>query len=152
MTDAQETIAEETGRWADIFTGRTGVYTFVLGLGMVLFAINQFVVATILPTVLADLGGVGFYSWAFSLFAVGAIIGAASANPLREAFGVRRAYAGAGLVLGLGLAGAALAPDMPTLVGSRLVQGIGGGAVASLRRCVGRLRSPPWPHSYSHFC
>lgn len=131
MTDAQATTSEETGRWADIFTGRIGVYTFVLGLGMGLFAINQFVVATIMPTVLADLGGVDFYTWAFSLFAVGAIIGAASANPLREAFGVRRAYAGAGLVLGLGLAGAALAPDMQTLVGWRLVQGIGGGAVAS---------------------
>jgi MFS family permease len=143
MTDAQATTGEETGRWADIFTGRTGVYTFVLGLGMGLFAINQFVVATILPTVLADLGGVGFYSWTFSLFAVGAIIGAASANPLREAFGVRRAYAGAGLVLGLGLAGAALAPDMPTLVASRLVQGIGGGAVASQGYGLVAIAYPP---------
>lgn len=130
-TDGHTVAAGETGSWADIFTGRTGIYTLVLGLGMALFAINQFVVATILPTVLAELGGVDFYTWTFSLFAVGAIIGAASANALREAFGVRRAYAGAGLILGIGLAGAAFAPDMPTLVGWRLVQGIGGGAVAS---------------------
>ncbi len=143
MTDAQATTAEETGRWADLFTGRIGAYTFVLGLGMGLFAINQFVVATIMPTVLADLGGVDFYTWAFSLFAVGAIIGAASANPLREAFGVRRAYAGAGLVLGLGLAGAALAPDMQTLVGWRLVQGVGGGAVASQGYGLVAIAYPP---------
>ncbi len=143
MTETQATTAEETGRWADIFTGRIGAYTFVLGLGMGLFAINQFVVATIMPTVLADLGGVDFYTWAFSLFAVGAIIGAASANPLREAFGVRRAYAGAGLVLGLGLAGAALAPDMQTLVGWRLVQGVGGGAVASQGYGLVAIAYPP---------
>ena len=122
---------EPSGRWADIFIGRYGVYTFVLNLGMMLFAINQFVVATIMPTVVADLGGVDYYTWAFSLFAVGAIIGSASAGPIQDAFGAQRAYAGAGLVLGVGLAGAALAPDMPTLVGFRLIQGIGGGAVAS---------------------
>ncbi|MBK19023.1 MAG: hypothetical protein CMM52_09350 [Rhodospirillaceae bacterium] len=131
MTDTEGPAEEETGCWADIFTGRLGVYTLVLGLGMGLFAINQFVVATIMPTVLEDLGGVRFYSWAFSLFAVGAIIGAASAHALRDAFGLRPAYAGAGLILGLGLAGAALAPDMLTFVGWRLLQGIGGGALAS---------------------
>ena len=131
MTYMQGSQGEENGHWGDIFTGRTGIYTLVLGLGMALFAINQFIVATIMPTVLEDLGGVQFYSWVFSLFAVGAIIGAASAHGLREAFGLKRAYAGAGLMLGLGLTGAALAQDMPTLVGWRLVQGIGGGALAS---------------------
>jgi len=98
---------------------------------MLLFAINQFVVATIMPSVVADLGGVSYYTWAFSLFAVGAIVGAASAGTLRNSFGARRAYAGAGLMLSLGLAGSALATDMPTLVGWRLVQGVGGGAMAS---------------------
>jgi len=125
------TDAEPAGSWAEILSGRYGLYTLLLNLGMILFAINQFVVATIMPTVVADLGGVDYYTWAFSLFAVGAIIGAASAGPVREAFGVRRSYTGAGLILAAGLAGAALATDMPTLVGFRLVQGIGGGVVAS---------------------
>ncbi|MGE3245042.1 MAG: MFS transporter, partial [Beijerinckiaceae bacterium] len=41
-------------------------------------------------------------------------------------------YAGAGLVLAVGLLGSALAPNMPVLVGWRFVQGLGGGAVAAL--------------------
>ena len=131
MTQADGEAQEAPVRWSEIFIGRYGVYTFVLNLGMMLFAINQFVVATIMPTVVADLGGVDYYTWAFSLFAVGAIIGSASAGPVRDAFGARRAYVWAGVVLGIGLAGAALAPDMPTLVAFRLIQGIGGGAVAS---------------------
>jgi MFS family permease len=122
---------EGRGRWSEIFLGRYGVYTLVLNLGMTLFAINQFVVATLMPTIVAELGGVDFYTWAFSLFAVGAIIGSASAGPLREAFGAQLSYAGAGLVLGAGIVAAALANDMPTFVASRLIQGIGGGAVAS---------------------
>ena len=131
MTTPSDPSQAEEARWADIFSGRLGVLTFVIGLGMGLFAINQFVVATIMPTVVRDIGGVDYYTWAFSLFAIGAIIGSASANPLRQAFGVRQAYVGAGLLFGIGLTAAALAPDMPTLVAARLVQGIGGGAVAS---------------------
>jgi MFS family permease len=98
---------------------------------MLLFAINQFVVATVMPSVVADLGGLRYYTWAFSLFAVGAIIGAASAGTLRDAIGARRAYAGAGLLLGIGLIGSALATDMLSLVGWRLIQGLGGGAIGS---------------------
>ena len=131
MSEQPDGASEATGSWAEIFTGRNGLYTLILNLGMLLFAINQFVVATVMPSVVADLGGMVYYTWAFSLFAVGAIIGAGSAGPLREAFGVRPTYAAAGLALGLGLAGSALATDMPTMVGFRLVQGIGGGAVAS---------------------
>ncbi len=131
LTEPDSSVEQPTGSWAEIFSGRNGLYTLILNLGMLLFAINQFVVATVMPSVVADLGGVSYYTWAFSLFAVGAIIGAGSAGPLREAFGVRPTYAAAGLALGLGLVGSALATDMPTLVGWRLVQGIGGGAVAS---------------------
>lgn len=143
MNKSDPSHPEEEARWSDIFTGRLGALTFVLGLGMGLFAINQFVVATIMPTVVRDIGGVDYYTWAFSLFAVGAIIGSASANPLRQAIGVRRAYAGAGLTLGIGLAGAALAPDMQTLVASRLIQGMGGGAVASSGYGLIAIAYPP---------
>ena len=99
MAEQAPDTDQPEARWVEIFTGRMGVYTFVLALGMTLFASNQFVVATIMPTVVADLGGLDFYTWAFSLFAMGAIMGAASAGPLREALGVRMAYAGAGLML-----------------------------------------------------
>jgi len=138
------TPAPEAGRWADIFTGRFAVYTLVLGLGMTLFATNQFVVTTIMPSVVAELGGVDFYSWAFSLFAVGAIVGAASAGPMREAFGARRSFLAANLTLAVGLAGAAIAPDMPVFVAFRLIQGIGGGAVAS--QCYGLVAVLYPPH------
>lgn len=129
MTSAQQDRSERP--WSEILFGRYGLHTFVLVLGMTLYAIIQFVVATIMPSIVADLGGLDYYTWSFSLFAVGAIAGSASAGPVREAIGMRRAFAGAGLVLGLGLAGAALAGDMPSLVAWRLVQGIGGGGVAS---------------------
>jgi hypothetical protein len=69
------------GPWAEIFVGQYGPITFVLILGMALYAVNQFVVATIMPSVAAELGDVYFYTWSFSLFAVGAIAGSASNKP-----------------------------------------------------------------------
>ena len=119
------------GRWSDIFKGRLGVYNLVINLGTLLFAIDTFVVATILPTIVDDIGGVQYYSWNFSLFAVGSIIGAASASPVRDTAGQRTAYAGAGLIFLVGILGSALAPNMLTVVAFRFLQGIGGGAILS---------------------
>ena len=119
------------GRWSDVLSGRLGIYTLVLTLGMILFAVSNFVVVAIMPTVAADIGGLGYYAWTFSLFSVGAVIGAAGIGPMREAFGHRTAYVGGGLVFVIGLVGAALAPGMEILVAWRLVQGVGGGAIAS---------------------
>lgn len=143
MTGQAESGAEKAGPWSAIFVGRLGVYTLILNLGMAVFAINHFVVATIMPSLVEDLGGLDYYTWAFSLFAVGSIIGAASAGPTSDAFGMRRVYAGAGLLMGLGLAGNALAWDMPSVVAFRLLQGIGGGAVASLAYGLIAVYYPP---------
>jgi len=119
------------GRWSDVLRGRLGIYTLALTLGTTLFAVSHFVVVAIMPTAAAEIGGLGYYAWTFSLFSVGAVIGAAGIGPMREVFGHRKAYVGGGLVFVIGLVGAALAPGMEILVAWRLVQGIGGGAIAS---------------------
>lgn len=123
----------ETGsRWRDIVGRRYGPYTLAINLGIFMWAINNLVVAGIMPTVVADIGGMRLYSWTFALFSTGSVIGAASAGPLRETFGARAAYAWAGILFGIGLAGAAASPNMEILVAMRLIQGLGGGAVSSL--------------------
>ena len=124
-------ISATISDWRAIFAGRLGLYTLLLNLGTGLFAINQFVVSTIMPTVVYDLGGVRYYAWAFALFAVGAIIGAASSGPAREAFGDRGAFVGASVLLTAGLIGAALANDILVLIFWRFIQGLGGGGLGS---------------------
>ncbi len=133
MPDPRPSTSHSTGpgRWSDILSGRLGIYTLALTLGTTLFAVSNFVVVAIMPAAAADIGGLGYYAWTFSLFAVGAVIGASGVGPVREAFGDRAAYVGGGLVFVIGLAGAASAPEMEFLVGWRLVQGFGGGAIAS---------------------
>jgi len=124
-------VSSDTGRWADILHGRLGLYTLALNMGTILFAISNFVVVSILPTAADDIGGLQYYAWTFALFSVGAVIGAASTGPVREAHGHRTTLVLAGLIFVAGLAGAGLAPNMETVVFWRLIQGIGGGAIAS---------------------
>ena len=120
------------GRWIDLVSGRYGLYTLAINLGVLMWAINQLVVSGIMPTVVADIGGMRLYSWTFALFSMGSVIGAASAGPLKDAFGSRGAYAGVGAIFFLSLVGCGFAPNMETLVAWRLFQGFGGGAVTSL--------------------
>lgn len=130
-TVSDESNSAGPGRWSDVLSGRLGIYTLALTLGTTLFAVSNFVVVAIMPAAAADIGGLGYYAWAFSLFSVGAVIGASGIGPMCEAFGHRTTYVGGGLVFVTGLAGAAFAPEMEFLVGWRLVQGVGGGAIAS---------------------
>jgi len=123
--------AAAKGRWSDILKGNLGLYTLVLNLGTILFAVSTFVVVSVMPTAAEEIGGLRYYAWTFALFSVGSVIGSAGTGPLREAYGHRITYVGGGILFVIGLVGAALAPNMETLVFWRLIQGVGGGAIAS---------------------
>ena len=130
-SSATSNAKSETARWSELFHGRLGLYTVVLNLGTILFAVSNFVVIAIMPTAADEIGGLRLYAWVISLFSVGSVMGAAATGTFREAFGHRAAYVGAGVIFMVGLIGAALATNMETLVVWRFVQGLGGGALGS---------------------
>ena len=131
MTQRQDSQQSEISSWKKIFTGRLGIYTLVLNLAIALFGIDIFVISTIMPTIVADIGGAQFYSWTVMLYMVGSIIGSSSAGPVKELFGRRNGYVFAGLLFAIGNLGAFFAPDMVILLIWRLVQGLGGGLMIS---------------------
>ena len=131
MTQRQVFQQSEISSWKKIFTGRLGIYTLVLNLAIALFGIDIFVISTIMPTIVADIGGAQFYSWTVMLYMVGSIIGSSSAGPVKELFGRRSGYVFAGLLFAIGNLGAFFAPDMVILLIWRLVQGLGGGLMVS---------------------
>lgn len=117
--------------WRDILRGKRGVYTLLLNIGILFFGIDTFLVNTLMPSIVADLGGVAFYSWAIMLYLVGAIVGSASYGPLRVRVGGRKALALAGVVFSCGALGCSLAPTIEMLLLSRLIQGTGGGMIVA---------------------
>ena len=111
------------------FEGGLGVYTLLLNIGILFFAVDTFLINTLMPSIVADIGGVAFYSWAMMLYLVGSIMGAASYGPLRARIGGRRSFAVGGAVFSLGALGCSIAPAIGELLVARLFQGVGGGLI-----------------------
>jgi MFS family permease len=116
--------------WSNLFRDGRGLYTGLVILGVLLHALQILVIAIIMPSVVADIGGAAYYTWAAMIYTVGSIAGAASLGPVWSGLGRRGGYAAGGFVFLIGTVGCALAPDMATLIGARAVQGFGGGLIA----------------------
>jgi MFS family permease len=103
--------------------------TVGLVLTITLVAAEALAVSTAMPVVAEDLGGLELYGLVFSAFLVGSLVGIVIAGSLIDRRGVVVPFVlGLGLfALGLALGGAAV--SMPMLIGARLIQGIGGGAI-----------------------
>jgi MFS family permease len=129
MTDTRLNRDTAAPSWTDILRGKLGVYTLLLNIGILFFGIDNFLINTLMPSIVADIGGVAFYAWAMMLYLVGAISGSASYGPLRARVGGRYALAIGGAVFSLGALGCSLAPAMPALLVSRIFQGLGGGLI-----------------------
>jgi MFS family permease len=122
-TDGDRT--EGGGLWAP---ERRGL-TIGLVLTITLVAFEAMAVATIMPEVKDDLGGLGLYGWVFSGFSLASLAGIVVAGQLVDRHGLALPYV-AGLSLfaaGLVLGGAA--NTMAVLVLGRILQGFGAGAI-----------------------
>src|ERR1700712_4683706 len=107
---------------------RNFIFVAVL-LGMLLAALDQTIVATALPTVVADLGGAGHQSWVVTSYLLASTIVTAVVGKLGDLFGRKVLFQ---VAVGFFLAGwvlGGLAESMTMLVAARAVQGIGGGAI-----------------------
>jgi MFS family permease len=118
------------GSWGELFSGGRGLYSSLIIGGIAMHATQMLVIAIIMPTIVADIGGAAYYTWAAMLYTIGAIIGASSTGAVWSKFGARKGYAlGAGIFAATTTA-CALAPDMLTLVTVRLFQGWAGGLIS----------------------
>jgi len=98
-------------------------------LGMFLAALDQTIVATALPTVVADLGGAGHQAWVVTSYLLASTIATAIVGKLGDLFGRKVVFQASILSFLVGSVLCGLSSSMSMLVGSRALQGIGGGAI-----------------------
>jgi MFS family permease len=114
----------------------------VLSLGIGIHAIDVFVIAAVMPSVVADIGGATYYAWSTMLYMVASILGSAMSAPVKGWVGGRAAYTLAALVFLAGTIGCAIAPVMALLLVARVVQGAGGGLLLSQSMALVRALYP----------
>ena len=118
------------GSWSEIFRNGLGLYSALVIGGIAMNATQMLVIAIIMPTIVRDIGGANFYTWAAMLYTIGAIIGGASTGWVWAQLGARRAYTLAAGVFAIGTVCCALAPNIGALIAARGVQGWAGGLVS----------------------
>ncbi|HYD46768.1 MAG TPA: MFS transporter [Terriglobales bacterium] len=95
-------------------------------------AFEALAVATVLPAVVSEIGGLDWYGWVFSAFMLANLLSITAAGQAADRRGVAVPFvAGSGLFV-LGLIGAGTAQSMPWLVISRVAQGLGAGAISAV--------------------
>lgn len=111
---------------------RLYVITFAMMLSLFLASIEVTVVATAMPTIVAQLGGLDIYAWVFSAYLIASTTTLPIFGKLSDIYGRRRIYLFAVALFLIGSALCAQAQTMPQLILFRALQGLGAGGIQPL--------------------
>src|SRR5947209_13289587 len=107
-----------------------------LMLALFLAALDQTIVATALPRIVSDLGGITQYSWVFTAYMLASTVTVPLYGKLGDVYGRKRLMLLAIVVFLVGSALCGTAQNMTQLVLFRAVQGIGAGGLFPLSLAV----------------
>src|SRR5262249_18780089 len=136
---SEETL--ETG-WAALLRPAWLPAVSVLVGGVLLHSMNVLMLATVLPSVVDDLGGATLMSWASTAFFASSIVAATCTGYLASILGARAVFSTGAVIFGLGALTCALAPTMGQVVAGRFVQGFGGGLLTAMAYVLVRSTFP----------
>jgi EmrB/QacA subfamily drug resistance transporter len=113
------------------------VLSFIgLMLGMLLAAIDQTIVATALPTIVGDLGGLDHLAWVVTGYLLTETVSTPVWGKLGDLYGRKRLFQGAIVVFLAGSVLAGIAPSMALLIVFRGIQGAGAGGLIVLSQSI----------------
>ena len=112
-------------------------------LGMLLAAIDQTIVATALPTITGELGGLDHLAWVVTAYLLAETVSTPVYGKLGDLYGRKRLFQSAIVVFLVGSALSGLATSMGMLIVFRAVQGVGaGGLIVLAQALIGDIISP----------
>jgi EmrB/QacA subfamily drug resistance transporter len=100
-----------------------------IALGMLLGALDQMIVSTALPTIVAELGGAGHMSWVVTAYLLTETIATALVGKFGDLFGRKLIYQVSCAIFVVASFFCGFAHSMTWLIVMRAVQGIGGGGM-----------------------
>src|SRR5256885_5032018 len=111
--------------------------------GMLLAALDQTIVATALPTIVGDLGGLKQLSWVVTAYILTSTVSVPLWGKISDLYGRKRIFQSAILIFLVGSALSGLSQNMAELIAFRALQGAGaGGLLACAQAIIGDIVSP----------
>lgn len=111
--------------------------------GMLVAALDQTIVATALPTIVGDLGGLNHLSWVVTAYLLTSTVSVPLFGKISDLLGRKSLFQAAIVIFLVGSVLSGLAQNMSELVGSRALQGVGGGGlIAMAQAIIGDVVSP----------
>lgn len=142
MTPIRERLARtppgyrySIGRILTIYSG--------LMVALLLAALDQTIVATALPTVVSELGGITQYSWVFTAYMLGSTVTVPLYGRLGDVYGRKPLFIVSISIFLLGSALCGAAQNMVQLVVFRAIQGVGAGGIFPLTLAMVGMIVPP---------
>ena len=117
-------------------TGSTRLVLFSIGLLLLLASLDQSIVATALPTIVADLGGIDHLSWVVTAYILTSTIVAPLYGKLGDLYGRRNTIFVSVALFLVGSVLCGVATSMTFLIVARAIQGLGGGGLFVLALSV----------------
>lgn len=136
MSGVTETASTTTGGWRELLGPKYLGASTVLAGGVALYATNEFLTVSLMPSAVADIGGHRYYAWVTTVYLVASVAAATTVHATVMRIGPRLSYLLALSVFGVGSLACALAPTMEMLLVGRTVQGAAGGLLAGLGYAV----------------
>ncbi|WP_327144049.1 MDR family MFS transporter [Nocardia sp. NBC_01327] len=127
MTGASAAVAPSVPQ--PLSRARINIIFATVVLGMLMAALDSTIVATALPTIVADLGGAGHMAWVVTAYLVAEAIATALAGKFGDLFGRKLVFQLSGFIFILGSVIAGMAHGMDLLIAARAVQGLGAGGL-----------------------
>ncbi|WP_406727734.1 MFS transporter [Streptomyces sp. GD-15H] len=124
-------------------SGNIVVSIGALLLGLLLAALDQTIVATALPTIVSELGGLEHLSWVVTAYLLASTAATPLWGKLGDQYGRKRLFQLAIVVFLLGSALCGAAQNMPQLIAFRALQGLGGGGLVVLSMAIVGDLVPP---------
>jgi MFS family permease len=128
--------------WRSLLRREWSLTLAVLLGGVLMQSMNVLLLATVLPSIVGELGGAALLSWPNTAFLASSIVAASCAGVIASAIGGRTAYCAGVAIFGLGALLCSLATTMGWVVAGRFVQGFGGGLEAAIAYVMVRRTFP----------
>jgi len=108
---------------------RINIIVVTIVLGMLMAALDQTIVSTALPTIVAELGGAGHMAWVVTAYMLTEAIATVLAGKFGDIFGRKLVFQLSAVIFVVGSVVAGISQDMFLLIVGRAIQGVGGGGL-----------------------